>query len=152
MTRTFRPAGVGLTVFGTFVLAFFLACEARSEEPKPTPVDGAWKLVERKIGGALDYEKLPESVQMTKYVTGGRYVWTVVRDGRVLSAAGGTYAVDGDKYTENVEYIHGQGQAPMVGKSFEFTWKIDGNTWHHKGVIKINNQDFNIDEKWERCK
>jgi hypothetical protein len=40
----------------------------------------------------------------------------------------------------------------FVGSSFEFTVKIDGNTLTKVGTIKVDGQDFKIDEKWERCK
>ena len=85
-------------------------------------------------------------------VTGGRFVWTVVQNGRIVSAAGGKYTVDKDKFTESIEYIHGDGIASFVGKTFDFTWKLDGDTWHKVGTIKVNDQDYKIDEKWERCK
>ena len=40
----------------------------------------------------------------------------------------------------------------LVGKTFDFTWKVDGNTWLHVGKITVDNQELKIDEKWERCK
>jgi len=91
-------------------------------------------------------------MEMIKYVTGGRFVWTIASQGRLIAAAGGKYTVDKDKYTESIEYIHGDGQATLAGKTFDFTWKVDGNTWLHVGTIKIGDQDVKIDEKWERCK
>jgi hypothetical protein len=115
------------------------------------PIEGAWKLIESKNGEAQEYQKAPEGQEMIKFVTGGRFIWIVAREGRISSAAGGKYKVDKDKYTESIEYIHGEGQASLVGKSFDFTWKMDGKTWLHVGVIKVDNQDLKIDEKWERC-
>lgn len=76
-----------------------------------------------------------------------------MKDGRVVAAAGGRYTVDKDKYTESIEYIYGQGvPETFVGSSFDFTWKVDGDTWHKVGTIQVNGQDCKIDEKWERCK
>jgi len=152
MTRTFRTAGFGLVALIAFALTVLPARAFRSPDDKPGPVDGAWSLVESKNGDAKEYQKLPEGTEEIKYVTGGRFVWTVVKEGRILAAAGGKYKVDKDKYTETIEYTHGEGQASLVGKTVDFTWKVDGNTWLHVGVIKVNDQDFKIDEKWERCK
>jgi hypothetical protein len=156
MTRTGRTAGLGLVVLTAFALTVLPARDVRSQDDKrgdkPSPVEGAWKLVEQKNGEAQDYQKPPEGTEMIKYVTGGRFVWTVVKDGRILAAAGGKYTVDKDKYTESIEYIHGEGQASFVGKTFDFTWKVDGNTWLHVGAVKVEDRDFKIDEKWERCK
>jgi len=156
MTRPFRTAGLSLLALTAFALTVLPARAFRSQDDKPgdkpSPIDGAWKLVESKNGDATEYQKAPEGTEMIKYVTGGRFVWTVVREGRILAAAGGKYKVDKDKYTESIEYTHGEGQTSLVGKTVDFTWKVDGNTWLHVGVIKINDQDVKIDEKWERCK
>ena len=109
-------------------------------------------MVEQKNGDAQEYQKLADDMEMIKYVTGGRFVWTVVKDGKVLAAAGGKYKVDKDKYSESIEYIHGDGQASLTGKTFDFTCKVDGNTWLHVGTLKVGDQEVKIDEKWERCK
>jgi hypothetical protein len=121
-------------------------------DDKPAPVEGAWKLTVSKNGDAQDYQKPPEGSQMIKYVVGGRFVWTIAREGKLELAAGGKYTVDGDKYTETIEYTHGEGQSALVGKTFDFTWKMDGGTWLHVGVLKLDGGDVKIDEKWERCK
>jgi hypothetical protein len=144
---------IALTAFALTVLP---ARNVRSQDDKggekPCPIEGAWKLIEQKNGEATEYQKLAEGTEEIKYVTGGRFIWTVVKEGRILSAAGGKYTVDKDKYTESIEYIHGEGQASLVGKTFDFTWKIDGSTWLHVGSIKVDGQELKIDEKWERCK
>ena len=156
MTRTFRMAGLGLAALTALALMVLPARNVRSQAEqrgdKPSPIEGAWRLVEQKNGDAQEYQKLPEGTEEIKYVTGGRFIWTVVKDGRIQAAAGGRYTVDKDKYTETIEYTHGEGQEALVGKTFDFTWKLDGNTWLHVGSIKVNNQDVKIDEKWERCK
>jgi hypothetical protein len=156
MKRTFRTAGLSLAALTALALIVLLARDVRSQDDKPgdkpSPIEGAWKLVEQKNGDAQEYQKPSEGTEMIKYVTGGRFVWTVVKEGRIIGAAGGKYKVDKDKYAESIEYVHGEGQASLVGKTFDFTWKVDGKTWLHVGVIKVDNQDLKIDEKWERCK
>ena len=156
MTRTFPKAGLFVIALTAFALPLLLtrAVLSQVEKPddKPWPVEGAWKLIEQKNGDAQNYEKPPEGTEMIKYITGGRFIWTVVKEGRILSAAGGKYSVGKDKYTEIIEYVHGDGAASLAGKSFDFTWKVDGNTWVHAGTIVVDNQSIKIDEKWERCK
>jgi hypothetical protein len=156
MARTFRTAGLGLMALSAFALTVLPARNVRSQDDKqggtPSPIEGAWKLVESKNGDAQDYQKPPEGTEMIKYVTGGRFVWTVVREARIIAAAGGKYTVAKNKYTESIEYVHGEGQASLVGKTFDFTWKVDGTTWLHVGTIKVDDRDLKIDEKWERCK
>lgn len=155
MTRTFRRAGLSLVALTAFALVVLSARDLRSQDDKqgdkPSPIEGAWKLVERKNGEAQDYQKLPEGVEMIKYITGGRFVWTIVKEGRILGAAGGKYKVDKDRYAESIEYIEGEGNASLVGRTFDFTGKVNGRKLHQVGVIKFNDQDLKIDEKYERC-
>ena len=156
MTRTFRTAGLALVTLAAFALAALPARVGRSDDAKPSakpsPLDGAWKQVESKNGPAQEYQKLPDGVEMINHVTGGRFVWTIVKDGKLAAAAGGKCSVDKDKYTEVIEFVHGPGvPQSFVGSTFEFTWKLDGGTWHKVGTIKVNDQDYKIDEKWERC-
>jgi hypothetical protein len=156
MTRSFRTTGIGVVALCTFALILLPARDLRSGDDsaagKACPLEGAWKQTERKNGDSQAYEKLPEGIEMIKYITGGRFVWTIVRDGRIQGALGGKYTIEKDKYTEHIEYSHGEGNEALVGKSFDFTWKVDGNSFHQVGAITINNQEFKIDEKYERCK
>ena len=153
MTRTFRTAGLRFVALAAIALIVLPARDVRSQGDKPSPVEGAWKQVEQKNGDAQEYQKFPENMEMINLITGGRFVWTVVSQGRVVSMAGGKYTADGDKYAEIIEYVAGQGvPESFVGSTFDFTCKVDGNTLHKVGTIKVNGQDYKIDEKWERCK
>jgi len=156
MTRTFRLAGLTLMALTAFAVTVFPARDARPQDDKrtdrPSPIEGAWKQVGRRSGDSQEYQQLPGDTEMIKYVTGGRWVWTVVKDGRVLTALGGKYTVDKDNYNESVEYSLGEHLASFVGNTSHFTWKVDGNTWFIVGSVKINDQDIKMDEKWERCK
>jgi hypothetical protein len=126
--------------------------QAGSQAEKPFTVEGTWKLVEQKNGDAQEYQKQAEGTQMFKFVADGRFVWTIVREAKITAAAGGKYKFDKDKFSETIEFTGGEGQEALVGKTFDFTCKGDANTWLHVGTIKVNDQDFKIDEKWERCK
>ncbi len=151
MMRILRPARFSVVCLTASALTVLLARDLRSQETVPCPLEGAWKLVEQKNGDAQDYQKQAEGTEMIKYVTGGRFVWTVVQDGKIVRAMGGKYKVDKDKYSESIDYVYGEDES-FVGKTFDFNWKIDGKTWLHVGTIQLNNEDIKIDEKWERCK
>ena len=87
-----------------------------------------------------------------KLLTDGRYTWTWLKDGKVLYGLGGRFILEGEKYTEQTEYAIGEEFSQFVGKSAEFKWSLEGGKWHHKGVVKVNNADYVIDEVWERAK
>jgi hypothetical protein len=146
MTHTFRVTVVGM------MASLALATTAFAEE-KPNSVEGAWKQVEQKNGPSQEYQKLPDGMVMTDCIVGGRFIWTVVQNGKVVGVAGGRYKIDKDKFTEIIEYVSGDGvPESFVGSSFDFTVKVDGEKMTKVGTIQVGGQDFKIDEKWERCK
>jgi hypothetical protein len=112
-------------------------------------LDGAWRLVSAKDADGQAREA-PAGVEMTKLVVDGRFAWTVAQNGTAVSGAGGTYTVTDDAYTEKVTYGVTDNQQPLVGKTFTFTWKLEGGKWHHKGVLKTDAGEQIIDEVWER--
>jgi hypothetical protein len=157
MTRTLRITGLSLVALTAFGLIVLPTRGVRSQDDlrgnKPSPVEGAWKQIAQKNGDAPDYQKLPEGTEQLKFVTGGRFVFVIVKAGRIEMAAGGKYTVDKDnKYSESIEYVHGENLASLVGKTASFTWKVDGATSLLVGAIHLDGQDVKIDEKWERCK
>ena len=152
MMRSLRTAPLSLVAIGALWVLWLMARDVRSQDNQPNPLEGAWKMIAQKNREAPDYQKLPDGTEEIKYVTGGRFVWMVIQDHRITSAAGGKYTVDKDKYTESIEFTHGEGQGSLVGNTFDFTWKLDGGIWLHVGTIKFNDQDVKIDEKWEKCK
>jgi hypothetical protein len=123
---------------------------AKEKAKAKAPLDGAWRLVSAKDPRNGQMRKLPEGIEMTKLIVGGRYVWTVVQGGKVRAGAGGSYTVEGEEYTENVVFTVAENQQAMVGKSFNFSWKIEDGKWYHKGTLKIGNSAQEIDEIWER--
>jgi hypothetical protein len=146
MNRAFRMAGIGLLALSA------LAINAGADD-KAKSIDGAWRQVEQKNGDAQEYRKLPDGMEMTDCIVGGRFIWTIVRDGKVLGLAGGRYKVEKDKWAETIDYVGGQGvPASFVGSTFDFTFKMDGDTFTKVGTIQINGQAYKIDERWERCK
>ena len=148
MTHTLRLAGIGLIALSA------LAVPARGQDKdKAKPMEGAWKQVEQKNGDSKEYVKPPDGTVMTDCIVGGRFIWTVVQDGKVVAVAGGRYKSEKDKFTEIIEYVSGGGlPESFVGSSFEFTIKMDGDTFTKVGKIKVGGLAYPIDEKWERCK
>jgi hypothetical protein len=146
MSRTLRMAGIGLVALVALTLT------ARSDE-KPGSIEGAWKEVEARNGDAQEYEKPSGGMVVTDLIVGSRFALTMTQDGKVVGLIGGRYKIEGDKFTEIIEFVSGEGiPESFVGSSFEFRVKIDGDKFTKVGTIKVGGRDFKIDEKWERCK
>ena len=147
-----------LTVFVIWGSCLFVAAlGGRADEPAAkgvteTKLDGAWRLVAYKPPGQDEYTKVPEGSDHTKLVAGGRFVWTGVKKGKVVRSAGGKCAVRDNEYTEQIEFVLDEQDEWMVGKTGSYKWKLDGNKWHHDGVVKGDKGEAKITEVWERVK
>jgi hypothetical protein len=114
------------------------AMAASAEEPKrENKLIGTWKLVS---------PQLPEGFTQLKHVTPVQFMWAVFdKDGKVMSALGGSYTLKGDTYEEVPEYGVGEELLKAFkGKPRSFTVKIEGNKWHRTGTGQTR------EEVWER--
>ena len=118
--------------------------------PTDTTPEGAWRLVAYKSGNAQDFTRLPKDWEQTKLVIGGRFVWTLAKEGKVVRAVGGKYTIQGDRYTERVEFVLDDKDKWLHGHDQRFQWKIEGKTWRHTGTLKGNEGEVKMSEVWER--
>ncbi len=133
------------------------AREGPESEPRP-PVadaaapglDGAWRLVSYKPADADEARKVPEGLQMTKLVTGGRFVSVLAKDGKVVQLTGGRCAVEGERYYERAAFVLDGQDEWMVSAPGAFRWRLEGDRWYHEGVIRGRKQEARISEVWER--
>lgn len=67
----------------------------------------------------------------------------------IFVAGGGSYTLQGDRYTENLEYCS---EREWEGSTFEFTVAIEGDTLIQQGIEKVESlgvERYNI-EKYVR--
>ena len=131
--------------------AVWFAAAAPADEPKggakPThPLVGTWKCVSAKYGGRE--APRPDGYTQLKHVTPAQFMWaTYDGEGKVENALGGTYTLKGDEYVETPEYGVGEVLDQLKGKPQAFTWRVEGNKWHHAGKLSSG---LAIEEVWER--
>jgi hypothetical protein len=128
-----------------------VAPTARADEPKDngqpgSKLVGTWKLESAKYGGRE--HKFPEGTTTLKHVTPAQFMWASYdTDGKVTRAAGGSYTLKGETYEETPEYGISSDFEIIRGKAQTFTWKVEGDKWHHTG--KLSN-GLTIEEVWVR--
>jgi hypothetical protein len=107
---------------------------------------GTWVLV----GTPDNIGDPPASGGRLKFRTGRHWVVTQADPdtGKVMFHHGGTYTLDGDTYTETVEYAN-ENTADLIGKAFKFKVKVEGDTYTQTGVGDDN--PFK-GEVWKRVK
>ena len=57
--------------------------------------------------------------------------------------AGGSYDLEGESYTEHIEFLHPPGSG-IQGSAIPFKCVVNGNEWHHSGYINEREYDNEI--------
>jgi hypothetical protein len=125
-------------------------------DPPPNKGEGPTKLAKDLIGtwvlvGTPDkVGDPPASGGRLKFRTGRHWVVTQADPdtGKVMFHHGGTYTLDGDTYTETVEYAN-ESTADLIKKTFKFKVKVEGDTYTQTGVGDDNPFQGEV---WKRVK
>ena len=142
----FRRFSAWLLVAGLMLAGPAAQAQDASKAATPHPLVGTWKMVSAKYGG--HEVTFPEGITTLKHVTPAHFMWASYdKDGVVSRTAGGTYTITGEKYEETPAYGMSSDFDIIKGKAQTFTWKIDGNKWHHNGQLS---NGLTIEEVWER--
>jgi hypothetical protein len=138
-------------------IVLLTACEYK---PKPeSPITGTWKLlsgttITKGVSVTTDYTKDQEFIKVINdshfaFLKHGK---NIQKDSsNHFDAGGGAYSINGDKYTEHLDYY---GDKNWEGKSFDFTVSIRGDTLVQEGQEKVEKENINrtIIEKYIRLK
>jgi hypothetical protein len=134
---------------GTVVVPQFVLADDQpaKKEAEPTKLSkdlvGTWVLV----GTPGNVGEAPESGGRLKFRSGKHWCVTEAdpTTGKVLFHHGGTYTLDGDTYTETIEYAN-ENTAELIKKSLKFKVKVDKDTYTQTGI------DNQFNEVWKRVK
>ncbi len=131
------------------VAGIMQAKDTKKEKQLRSRLIGTWVQISMKVDGRD--RSTPRDLATYKHITPVGFIW-LSHDkitGRISRAAGGTYTLSGNVYTEKIEYGIGSQHAVIRNSQPSFTATVDGNKWYHKGSL-ANGQT--IDEIWERVK
>ncbi|HEY8513158.1 MAG TPA: hypothetical protein VIL31_14460 [Cyclobacteriaceae bacterium] len=106
------------------------------------PLQGTWKLLSGTLieGGNTTVTDYTQGEQMIKIINDTHFSFLRhdVNKGQDslanFVAAGGPYALEGNRYTEHVEYCSAR---EWEGSSFEFTIAIEGDTLIQQGLERV---------------
>ena len=129
----------------TFFSLIIISCNQQSQqkrEGKSLPIQGTWKLltgtlIEKGDTTVTDYTT---NLSFIKIINESHFAFLqhdTRKDSINFSAGGGRYELNGDKYTEHLEYCSAK---EWEGHDFSFTITINGDTLIQQGVEKIEAQ------------
>ena len=132
----FGSLGAGALILAAGVTAL-LAADDKKADKGATPSQLARDLIGTWIlaGTPNRFDERPSAKGPFKFFT-GRY-WTFTQadpaTGKVVYHHGGTYTIDGDNYTETINYAN-ESTAHMIGQTLRFKLKIEGDTLSQTGI------------------
>jgi hypothetical protein len=112
------------------------------------PLIGTWELVSSRMtrGDSVLGDYRAPALQSTKILNATHFSFLTRRGtGEFARAAVGRYTVVGNQYTEMIE---ASSATSITNKSYTFTYRIDGDLWHHTGRV----EDADFDEVWRRVR
>jgi hypothetical protein len=149
------------TAFVFFVLILISACNKPAEVTSTAslPIEGSWQLISGTLieKGDTTFTDYTKNLSMIKILNGSHFAFMShdLKQGKdstaSFSAGGGRYTLNGDQYTEYLEYCNAR---EWEGHTFQFTVTIENDTLTQRGVEKLENlgvERLNI-EKYSRLK
>jgi len=108
---------------------------------KKSQLDGVWEL--------LSGQPLPKGARDIKVILRGRFIFAAydTQNGRPLYTAGGTYILNGNSYTEHMDFASDVIATGLVGKDQQFTVTFDGDTFTQTGTLTNGKP---LSEVWKR--
>jgi len=143
-----------LSIFLVFV--FLLNCTTSAQEKK-NPIEGTWELVSGKWSNpdTTYLFSVTDSGRQIKMISRTHHVWirqdTSQQDGDAFG--GGKYTLEGEKYTEHIEFW--TNQIDLIGKSITFTMKVEGDKLIQSGIFpwkefELGEYDVDLYEVYKR--
>jgi len=138
------------TNLGVLILLLSFSVSISAQTDSTSPLEGTWKLTKAKWGDDATH-KVPEQT-VYKIYTERHFFFLYYNEQELLGTGGGKYIVEGNTFTETLEYFSWDSTA--IGTSQTYDWTVADNTLHQSGVIKGAQQYpyYVIYEYYERVK
>jgi len=109
-------------------------------------IKGTWKCIRSRYGNSEMKDRSNEDVFKIFTATRWSSAFYNKKEKKFDGAGGGTYTLKGELYIENVEYY--SWDAATVGKTFNFTLKLENGMLHQTGTIEYKGDPKYVIEEW----
>jgi hypothetical protein len=117
---------------------------------KPNQIMGTWQLSLYKYGsGTTDFTEASPNAGRIKLITDTHFTWVHFDKSTniIHSSAGGTYSLEGNTYTESIDY--GLAMDSYLGNKPVYNIKVEGDNLFLTGELVSG---YKIEEVWQRIK
>jgi hypothetical protein len=113
------------------------------------PHIGTWKLASYKYSASGNFVPVAKGDQHIKLITATHFMWAESDSTtkKVSEMAGGTYTLNGNTYTESIDF--GLGMENYLGHKQTFTLMVEGDQLFLTGMLS---DGYHVGEVWQRVK
>jgi hypothetical protein len=151
MKRPVSPLLLTLLIAAFVGCAPFRGADSGSEKKSKKPdITGSWKLESYKYGTSSGaFASADAGIPRIKLITGNSFQWVHfdASTKRIVKSAGGSYTLEGDAYTEMLEY--GLNMEQYIGTQSVFKVKVEKDVLFISGKLSTG---YPIEEVWQRVK
>ena len=148
MHITMLPRLFCLTIIGLSLFPLFNGCQSvqHSSQPLSSQLTGTWQLQEGRLieNGDTSITLYKGDTSFIKIINKTHFAFLQHDQQKdssgIFAAGGGRYTLDGNRYTEHLEYCNARN---WEDNSFSFTIEIKGDTLIQSGVEKIDSLGIN---------
>lgn len=125
-----------------------LLCGGLGCSQAPKGIVGAWEMVETESPADSAAVGTPNPFVSVKILTDTHFAFGRMTALGEVWAGGGLYSYDGrGQYSEFITY---HSVAALVGKTIDFSCRLDGDLWYHEAVYTLDGEQQEIHEVWRR--
>jgi hypothetical protein len=143
---------VALLITGTILFTSLRSTENSSEKKTRNSITGTWQLDSYKYGPtSSSFAKVTANRPHIKLITETTFLWATYNADtkEILESAGGVYTLDGDNYTESIDY--GYNMDNILGTKSQFKVKVEDGMLYITGDVNTGNS-YHIEEIWLKVK
>jgi hypothetical protein len=150
MKRPVFPLLITLLIAAVILFSSFLSPAVSEKKSKIPDISGTWKLESYRYGSASSaFTIAAANMPRLKLITNNSFQWASydASTKKILESAGGSYTLEGDTYTEMLNY--GYKMETYVGTNSIFRIKVEDDILFLSGKLSTG---YPIEEVWQRVK
>jgi hypothetical protein len=149
MKRTFLLVSLAVLALAILTISA-IPGSAYMPKRQKNSIEGTWQLVSYKYGPSQsEFIDRTEDFPRIKVINKTHFIWVdyISQSGRMTSSAGGRYTLNGNIYTEFLEF--GLGMDTYLKTNPQYTIKVEGDILFQTGLLT---PEYKIEEIWKRVK
>jgi hypothetical protein len=138
-----------MLIVSVIIASATVPAEKASKKKRKADITGTWQMESYKHSSMVnEFTMVPENMPRIKLITEDSFCWSNIDgSGKISSSAGGKYTLEGDQYTESIDY--GFNMDLYLGTKSVFTIMLEGDLLFISGKLSTGQK---IEQVWHRVK